>query len=233
MPDDVYVKIYDRQDQRLGRQVVHDERSRAFAHRVAPDGSIWRNRSIRVYDPSPNPNQCHGECTFVSKVIQFNSAGNRVSRRILGMDTVHKGYRIATSIDPWDGAWEPDDTGSSGLAASKAAQQLGLGGEYRWFFGYSEEIVTYLMQPDAIPVSVGTEWHENMFEQDRRGKVSLGGGIAGGHQWTIRGYDVDRDEVIGRCWWGDFRDFRLARADLDTLLHADGDAHIQKVLQPA
>ena len=231
MSDDVYVKIVEQQDLRLGRQVVHDPRSRGFAVRSGVDRSTWRDKAIRIYDPTPNPNQCHGECTFVTKAMQFNAVGNRVAGRVLKMDTVHKGYSIATGIDPWDGAWEPDDTGSSGLASAKAAQQLGLGGEYRWLFGGADEVVQAVNEGWAV--SVGTRWDYAMFDQDSQGRIHIGGGEAGGHQYLIRGYWKSRDWVLGRCWWGDFKDFWISRADLDTLLHDYGDAHVQKVLQPA
>jgi hypothetical protein len=77
-------------------------------------------------------------------------------------------------------------------------------------------------------ISVGTWWYWDLFQPDSRGKITPGGGRAGGHQYVIRGYDVDRDWVLGRCWWGSFRDFWMSRADLDGLLRDDGDAHFQR-----
>lgn len=228
--DQVFVKIVEQQDLRLGRQVVHDPRSRGFARRITVNRSTWRDKSIRIYDPTPNPNQCHGECTWCAKAMQFNAVGNRVPGRVLRMDTVHKGYSLATSLDPWEGSWEPDDTGSSGLASAKSAQRMGLGGDYHWFFGGADE-VTQAVNDNEV-VSVGTRWDYDMFEQDKDGRIHLGGGEAGGHQYVFRGYWKSRDWLKGRCWWGDFRDFWIARTDLDTLLHDNGDAHVQKVLLP-
>jgi len=51
---------------------------------------------------------------------------------------------------------------------------------------------------------------------------------AGGHQYRIRGYDAEADELIGRCWSGTFRDFRISREHLNELLLDDGDAHVQE-----
>jgi hypothetical protein len=135
--DDLYTRTLPRNDIRLGRTIVHDPASRGFAMRATVDRSTWHSKTIRVYDPVPNPNQCHGECTFVAESVMFNAVGNRKSGVVLGMDTAHRGYSLATTLDPFAGSWTAptwDDTGSSGLAAAKAAQQLGLGGEYRWIF---------------------------------------------------------------------------------------------------
>ncbi len=230
MSDDLYVKTVEPQDPRLGRQVVHDPQSRNFPRVVAIDKSTWRDKVVRLYDPWPNPNQTIGNCTGCGKAMEFNAIGNRITGSVLKMPDADKIYSLATGMDPWEGSWPPTDTGSSGLAAAKAAVQLGLGGEYRWHFGGADEVVQSLMgdehqQPRVV--NIGSWWHWDMFRPDANGVVRPTGGYAGGHQWIVRGYDVDRDLVMGRCWWGEFKDFWISRADLDTLLRDDGDAHTQ------
>lgn len=213
----------------LGRQVVHDPRSRSFPLKAVTgpvDRSTWRDKAIRIYDPTPNPNQEVGCCTGVAKCSQLNAVGNRVTGRVLKMPDAERIYSRNTQIDPWEGSWPPDDTGSSALASCKTAQEFGLAREYRWIFGGADEVVQNIIEGRVI--SVGTWWYWDMFDQDSRGLVTPTGGRAGGHQWVARGYDVDRDWVLGRCWWGDFRDFWIARTDLHSLLMDDGDAHFQK-----
>lgn len=209
----------------LGRHVNHDEQSKAFAVAATVDRSTWRDKAIRIYDPLPNPNQCHGECTGCAKSMQMNAVGNRVKGVVLKMDDAHKLYHLATTLDPWEGTWQPDDTGSSGLAAAKAAQQLGLGGEYRWLFNLADGVVQAIMNGHVV--NCGTNWYYDMFNQNSSGLVVPGGGIAGGHEWSARGYDLSSDRVLGRCWWGTFRDFWIKRTDLADLLADNGDAHIQ------
>ena len=121
----------------LGRNLNHDDRSRAFPMRAAEvvDRSQWRDKRVRLYSPLPNPNQPVGCCTGVAKAMQFNAIGNRKMGQVLDMDDALSIYSRASTLDPWSGSWPPTDTGSSGLASAKAAQQLGLGGEYRWIFG--------------------------------------------------------------------------------------------------
>lgn len=196
-----------------------------FALPVAVDRSSWRTRSLRVYDPRPNPNQTHGNCTGCAKAMQLNAAGNRRAGVVLSMADADAVYSLATRLDPWPGEYPPTDTGSSGLAAAKAAQQLALGGEYRWLFGGADEVVQAVM--DGHVVNVGTRWDAGMFSPDVAGIVRPGGAVAGGHEWTVRGYDARRDLVRGRCWWGAFRDFWMRRGDLGDLLADDGDAHVQ------
>jgi len=193
--------------------------------RATVDTSTWRTKSIRVYDPTPNPNQQIGDCTGCAKAIQFNAAGNRRTGQVLGMDTADRVYSLATMLDPWQGSYPPDDTGSSGLAAAKAAQQLGLGGEYRWIFNGADGVVQAVM--DGHVVNVGTRWDQRMFDIVQ-GFVTPGGAVAGGHEWSVRGYDEPKDALMGRCWWGpDFRDFYIKREHLAELLADDGDALVQ------
>jgi hypothetical protein len=231
---ELHVVRVEQHDHRLGRQIVHDPASRGFpfAPRRAIDRSLWRDRRLRIYDPLPNPNQDHGNCTGCSKANMFNTVGNRVAGRVLHMPMADKIYSLATTLDPWDGVWPPTDTGSSGLAASKAAQQLGLGGEYRWLFGGADEVVQAIME--GHPVSVGAYWYAPMFTNPYAdGKpLTVSGDRAGGHQWTAHGYWKSRDYVLGRCWWGSYRDFWIRRVDLQRLLDEDGDAHVQARLQP-
>lgn len=226
------------QDHRLGRQKVHDERSRAFPLTTTVDRSTWRDKAVRIYDPAPNPNQCHGECTGCAEMMMLNSLGNRRRGIILNLtEHAHAAYAWATNNDPWDGAMVYDeatktisgtDTGSSGLAAAKASVALGYGIDYRWLFGGADEVVQNIM--DGRVISAGTWWHADMFGPSGGTYVSLPvvtptGGRAGGHQYVLRGYDVEGDLVMGRCWWGSFRDFWIKRIDLDTLLRDGGDAH--------
>lgn len=226
---DLDVIVVNQEDRRLGRQMVHDERSRSFAMGLPVDQTKWRTKSNRIIDPHPNPDQPRGNCTGCEKAMAFNRLGNRFPRRVLKMDDADAIYSLATTLDPWEGSWPPEDTGSSGLAAAKAAQQLGFGGEYRWIFGGADEVVEAVLAGETV--GVGTWWYEGGFERKpiRGGyQIEMTGRRVGGHQWTIRGYDHRRDLMLGRCWWGDYRDVYISRAHLNDLLMDDGDAIVQK-----
>jgi len=222
---DLDIEVVPQLDKRLGRQKVHDPVSRGWPLSMGIDRNKWRTKSVRIYDPRPNPNQCHGECTGVAKAMQFNSIGNRVKGKVLRMDDAHKIYSLATTLDPWQGNWPPTDTGSSGLASCKAAEKLKLGGSYRHIFRGADEVVQLIQEGRAV--SVGTWWMWDMFDPDDNGIIEPTGGRAGGHQYIARGYDVKRDLVRIRCWWGEFRDAWIRRAHLNDLLMDGGDAHVQ------
>lgn len=222
---DLDIKVVPQESKLLGRQKVHDPRSRQFPARMAVDRSTWRSRGVKVYDPTPNPTQCHGECTGTTKCMQLNSEGSRKPGVILGVKEAHELYTFASHNDPWDLAWPPDDTGSSGLASCVAAQALGYGGEYRHIFNGADGVVQSIM--DGRSVSVGTWWTEDMMNPRPNGLIEPTGRRIGGHQYLARAYDLPGDYVLIRCWWGAFRDVWIRRRHLDELILEDGDAHVQ------
>ena len=225
-PEQLHVVTADQRDPRLGRQCVHDPRSRSFA---APrTGAARRDIAHRVYDPTPNPNQPRGNCTGCAEAMMGNAKGNRRSGVILRMADADRIYSRATQLDPWPGSWPPTDTGSSGLAAAKAAVELGHGESYEWYFGIDHTLGG--LQHHAL--SAGTWWTEGLFEPDPRTKlVRPTGQKVGGHQYLLRAYDVTSKLTVGqhriglRCWWGGYRDVWITVDDFAGLLADDGDVH--------
>lgn len=225
-------------DPRLKRYVEHDEASRAYALPTegAIDKSTWTDKRVRLYDPVPNPEQTIGNCTMCAEAMVLNAVGNRRTGVVLNMDWALRGYEWETANDEFPGQWPPDDTGSSGLSAAKAAQHSGDGGVYQWIFGGADGVVQAIMSGRAI--SVGTTWYDAQFTGSKLyyGKpvVAPGGSIAGGHQYVAHGYAHASDRVLFRCWWGPedgsldvHRDFWMSRGDLNDLLADQGDAHWQ------
>jgi hypothetical protein len=236
---DLHVVVVPQEHRWLGRQCVQDRASRAFARGATIDRDTWRTTTLRTIDPLPNPDQPNGCCTGVSECVQGNSVGVPSVRRILTMADAQAVYTLATSLDPFPGKMPEQDTGSSGLAAAKAARRLGLlSGSYRWLFGGADEVVQHLMDDRTrTPVSIGTWWHEGMMRpaKDARHplpKVEPTGRRVGGHQFTARGYHEPTDTVVIRCWWGTYRDVRIARTHLHDLLMDDGDAHVAERMAP-
>lgn len=227
-PNELHVVTVEQTDPRLGRQVVHDPRSRNFAFRATE--TPRRDITLRAYNPRPNPNQEIGCCTGVDAAVKANTKGNRVTGRVLGMNDAVKIYSRATQLDPWPGEYPPVDSGSSGLAACKAQVEFGIIDRYEWVFSSTEGIYAALAQ--GRPVGVGTWWLDRMFQVDRMsGLIDCSGPRVGGHQWTIFGYRKRLDAFLGWCWWGSWGingtgKFLIRRASLSDLLADDGDAHI-------
>lgn len=228
---DLEVEWVPQEREQLGRQLVHDPQSKAFPAVETVDRSQWVSKLIRIIDPRVNPNQCHGECTGCAKAMQFNAVGNRVLGAVFDMDDAHQFYHLATQIDPFKGTWPPEDTGSSGLASAKAAQKLGVGGEYRHVLNGADGVVE-LIQQNRVP-SIGTWWYDGLYTLNAKGIIEPTGRKVGGHQFIARGYEVKRDLVMIRCWWGRFRDAFIKREHLNELILDGGDAHIQDRIIPA
>lgn len=225
VPAGIDIETVPQLDPRLRRIKVHDDRSRGFAAGLTVDRSTWRDKSIRIYDPIPNPNQVHGNCTTCAKAMQLNAVGNRRTGVVLNMTWAEDAYLWETANDEFPGQMPDQDTGSSGLASCKTAQHTGDGGDYYWLFGGADEVVQSIMTGRAP--SLGTWWDWGMFNPDADGVIHAGGGRAGGHQYVARRYWHSRDLVGIRCWWGDYRDVWMPRAELDDKIRDGGDGHFQ------
>jgi hypothetical protein len=228
-PEDLHVVQIEQLDERLGRQVVHDPASRNYEFE-RPRGFITPDSfRLNTYNPAPNPRQKIGNCTGCDQCIKCNTKGNRVRGVRLDMDTALKIYSRATQLDPWPGSYPPADTGSSGLAAAKAAKEYNLIDRYEWIFSGTDTIIAALQAGKAV--GVGTYWENNMFDPDPETLlVEPGGGLAGGHQWPVIGWSKKFRAFEGLCWWGDdfgrLGMFRIKAEHLAALLAQDGDAHI-------
>lgn len=213
-------------DPRLGRHLVHDEKSRDHAARLTKRSGPMRSVQHRRYDPTPEPNQRFGCCTGVAEAMMGNAVGNRVKGKVLDMDDALEIYSHATAMDPWPGNFPPSDTGSSGLAAAKAGVKLGISTHYEWYFG----IDAVLRGLQKNPISIGGYWTWDMFNATAENPiVTFTGADAGGHQWVASGHDIKKKIVWGECWWGGTFGrkgrFGIHEDELAKLLARGGDAH--------
>jgi hypothetical protein len=213
-------------DPRLGRHVAHDPKSwdhqEMFPRRVAPLRSVQHRR----YDPRPEPNQQVGCCTMVSECMLANTKGNRVKGQVLDMSVAEEGYSLATRIDSFHGQYPPNDTGSSGLAAAKAAIEMGIAEEYVWYFNLND----FLRGLQEHSISFGGNWHYDMFLATPQNPIiKPTGEVAGGHQWVASGYRAKEELIVGECWWGPTFGlngrFMISVEDFRFLFEAYGDAH--------
>lgn len=217
------------EDHRLGRHVHHDDRSWDHQENLPRRAAVLRSVQHRRYDPTPDPNQEIGCCTGVSECLLGNTVNNRVTGKVLSMKDAVNVYSLATTIDPWDGAYPPTDTGSSGLAAAQAAVRLGMAVDYVWYFSVDE----VLRGLQFHPVSFGGVWTNDMFNATKtKPLIRPTGSIAGGHQWTLSGYNAKDNLIVGECWWGPNFGlngrFYISVPDFRTLMEDNGDAHFTR-----
>lgn len=220
---------------RLGRHVNHDPRSLRFA--VQPTGvaqtKIWERR-IPVLDQG-QLGSCTGNATIgVLGTSPYYEQLTPVQRQALNEDEAVRVYSLATQLDPWAGAYPPEDTGSDGLSAAKAAVKLG------YLSGY-QHITSISAAQTAIiggPFIVGTVWLDGMFDTTIDGQVRPTGSEAGGHEYECYGYNAELDQwLFWNSWgsrWGVHGSFWMSGPDFASLLAQQGDATtFVPVTQPA
>lgn len=192
---DVFRVQLPRYDARLGRHVEHDPRSRAYPAQAAPLSAA--DVVHEHYGVVLNQGQL-GSCTGNAGAQSLMTAPLRRRPRTMTQRKAVSLYSRATVIDGFDGDYPPDDTGSSGLAVCKAMVETGYISSYEWAFGIDHAKAAL----GAGPVMCGTAWYESMFEPDRRGEVTIGGQIAGGHEYLCLGYVEDGDYFLFLNSWG-------------------------------
>jgi hypothetical protein len=142
-------------------------------------------------------------------------------------------YSDATALDPFQGTYPPDDTGSDGLSIAKALKAKGIISGYLWAFSI-EEALGQLMK---TPLITGVPWYHSMFEttsQGRAGHVRIdkASGMAGGHEICVDelipvGADFMQWYVGGpNSWgtsWGDGGRWYWTVAEWKWLLDQRGD----------
>ena len=144
----------------------------------------------------------------------------------LNYDSAFSVYETAKTLDPWEG--ESYD-GTSVLAGAKAVQKLHPGKitEYRWAFSLQDVLRTLSYYG---PVVIGIPWYEGMFEPDQNGLIAPTGWQVGGHAILVNGINVKKGQVrLHNSWgaaWAKGGDCFLSFADLDRLLHEQGEACI-------
>jgi hypothetical protein len=216
--------------QPLGRHVEHDERSRSFPAQTAP----LPNLAIRwTINAAPLDQGNLGSCTGNAVAQCFNTTPYYGERRAfhkgryLTEDNALAFYKRATEVDGFDGTYPPDDTGSSGLAAAKAAREAGYINSYTHAFG-----IDHVLGALAVgPLIVGTVWLDDMFQPDERGVLTVSGKEAGGHEYLLLGWNPKTELMeFFNSWgssWGRKGHFYIPVDEFDRkLLQADGDATV-------
>jgi hypothetical protein len=208
---------------RLGRHIQFDERSRGFRVPLKAAAKIvsrtWLRRS------NPFDQGATGSCTGNGAVGMLATAPYHQKGRTYNEALARKVYSQATKLDVIQGVFPPTDTGSTVLAAMKAAKKLGLTKGYAWCFGLDDVLRTL---STIGPVEVGVNWYEGFDAPTKTGLVKIKGAVRGGHAFEILGVDAKAKTVLAvNSWgtaWGAAGRFTISWKDLDRLLKEQGEA---------
>lgn len=214
----------------LGRHVLHDERSRAFDAEVLTAG-ITRpvtTRHKRVCAPFDQGKL--GSCTANAALGCLMTEPFAHSAWAFTEPDCVRLYEQETLLDDSQipGHYPPEDTGSTGLWSMKALQKAGYIKGYRHAFTF--DVLVKLLQ--LVPVSVGVAWFQSMFDPDSNGVLTVApaSGVAGGHQFSVTGVDLENQWFeFANSWgtgWGVNGYGKIRFADMRTLLGMHGDVTV-------
>jgi hypothetical protein len=212
----------------LGRHVEHDPRSRSFAVAPSVPGQrlkVMHRRHGRILDQGNL-----GSCTGNALVGAVDTEPLYRRRHLFREPMAVRLYSEATRLDEFDGAYPPNDTGSSGLAVCKAGVAFKLLTSYRHAFGIEQAL-------DALqdgPVITGVDWYEGFDTPDTQGLVQIVGQIRGGHEFVVHGYTpatLPLDSLVhcDNSWgdgWGFGGSFTMSVRTWASLLDAQGDVTV-------
>ena len=204
----------------LGRVVRQDPRSWNYpAPRAKRIKSVLHKRHGLPFNQGEYLGCCTGNA--VAGLLMTDPFFNE-GRRLTERDAVRL-YSRATHLDPFKGIYPPTDTGSSGLAAMKAAREHGYIESYGHAFGLDHALKTLVL----TPVVTGVNWYDGFDHPSKFGRVKKKGPITGGHEFIVVGIDVD-EKLVRACnsWgpdWADGGYFTFSWDAWEALLHEDGD----------
>jgi hypothetical protein len=220
----------------LGRNVHHDSRNLNYRYRRAAPTlvSVLHNRNIPILDQG-NVGSCTGNGEVGVLGCDPNFAALPGGHALLDEALALRIYSGAETIDG-DGPYPPNDNGSSGPSAAKAAMKIGLISGYTHCLSLAD--VLDALQTQAV--SIGINWYDSFDSPSGSGLLSISSGasVRGGHEPMLRGIDVDAKLVFGdNSWgtsWGLKGSFTMSWDTLTRLLAEDGDGTVSVPLsQPA
>jgi hypothetical protein len=237
----------------LGRHVEHDDRSRQYAFQVPEHlvsgqlQPVRHQRFVPVLDQG-NLGSCCGNAAegvagtgSVFQAIPPTVAGRPSPTDAVGDEAQAVAlYAAATLLDNVPGSYPPDDTGSTGVAAAKAAVKAGLIAGYQHTFSLADALAALQL----VPLMFGINWYDSFDQVGPDGLVTItpGAQVRGGHEIVADELDVTR-RVVGftNSWsasWGLGGRFYIGWGDVEQLLGEQGDVTVpvplsQQPPQPA
>lgn len=208
-------------ERRLGRHILHDERSRAFPAEAAPVVKSVRH----AFHDLPLDQGEVGSCTAEALVGCGNADPNwhGVSRT---QDQAYALYHEETVEERQP--WPPNDPGGTGVQVCKAAKKLGWIKQYQHTFSLQHLLQALVLRP----VMIGVNWYSSFDRVGAHGLLSImpDATIRGGHEIMLNEIIAEQRMVRGvNSWgaaWGDNGCFQMSYETLERLLREEGDCTV-------
>jgi hypothetical protein len=228
---EIETKILKSDDPLLGRNIGHDPRSRAYPARnaftIEAPQTVEHDLYLPVLDQDVGSCVLHTMTGLVSYAKHWVALTDEQKSKVSSdpEEFAENWYRWTSRNDEFAGAWEPDDTGTSGLSGAKCTVHHGYSKGYVHAFSFAEALGLL----NHTPVGFGGWWYSSMDRPDSNGiiRVTSSAYRRGGHEWIWRGNDVDRRMILGRNSWstnyGINGEMWIPWADAERLMSEDGD----------
>lgn len=220
---------------RLGRHVDHEARALAQPYagpRAAVQSVTWP-RAIPILDQG-DVGSCTGNAMTGALGTGPVYAGLPASHPALDEAEALAIYSAAEVIDG-NGPYPPNDYGSSGPSAARAAENAGLiGGSAHY-----TDLDSTLQALMAGPVCIGINWYTSFDSPSPDGTVAIAPGatVRGGHEVLVRIVDASAEMIgLDNSWgtsYGVGGSFKMSFSTLAQLLSEEGDATAPSPLAPA
>jgi hypothetical protein len=135
-------------------------------------------------------------------------------------------YSAATHLDPFNGEYPPDDTGTDSTSVNKVAKSKALIGGYLNAASVNQ-LVAALQHG---PVNCAYGWYSSFDDPPSSGVITIGSQayVRGGHALCFRGVDVDKQQFLfDNSWstsWGVNGSAYIGYATMDRLFNEGGEA---------
>ena len=182
-------------NKRLGR---HIQRPDNFAMRT-PATTVPKTVKWTRHTPAFNQGQI-GSCTGNAAAGALMTEPLYVPGRALTEVDAVKFYSQATTYDPIQGSYPPQDTGSSGPAVAKAIQMDG----YISSYGHATDLNTALGALALGPAIFGVTWYDTFDKPEKTGEVKFNSKsvVRGGHEIQAFAVDMEKQQVWFYNSWG-------------------------------
>lgn len=179
---------------RLGRHINHDHRSKAFGAMLTPIVSASWKRYAEPFNQGDL-----GSCTCTTMIGILMTEPFFTPTRMLTQDDAIDLYKQATRLDKIPGHYPPEDTGSSGLAAAKAAYKRNWLRAYHHAFGMHAALASLARGPGML----GMNWYESMDAPvGLNAELKISGSVRGGHEMEVLEVNADEKMIYGANSWG-------------------------------